>query len=248
MIKLFVLDLDGCVSMPFELPDWPSLTLIRELNLKSKNHNFIPPITICSGRPLPYVEAVGQWMGIYKPLVFESGGGIYDTDSNEIFWSPEFNADAKRKIQGLREWVKKEIIKQFPGTVTEFTKLSDVGIIHKDEAVIIQIYDRLCDIVAQQFPGLEVHRTEISVNCILSGANKGNGLKRLSGLTKIELHEMAYIGDSSGDIPALNVAGMGFSPSNATAAVHKVSKRMRGKATLGVLEAYHHIIRHNRKL
>jgi len=247
MIKLFALDIDGCISMPFEMPDWQAITEIRELNLKSKTEATIPPVTICSGRPLPYVEAVAQWLGVYKPMVFESGGGIYDTSTNEIFWNPEFTEDVQTEIEKLRQFVINEIVGKFPGTILEFTKKTDVGIIHKDESVIIQIYDYLKDVVSTTFPMLEVHRTEISVNCILTSANKGSGLKRLSDLTGIDVREMAYIGDSSGDIPALKIAGLGFSPSNATESVKTVSKPMDGKAAVGLLQAYHEIILHNRK-
>jgi len=246
MIKLFVLDIDGCISMPFETPSWDSITSIRALNEQSNVDAAIPPITICSGRPLPYVEAVGQWLGVYHPLVFESGGGIYDTDANIVHWTPEFNESVQNAVKNLKDWVQTEIVKKYPGTLPEFAKQTDVGIIHKDESVIIEIYNALKNKVNQEYPFMEVHRTEISVNCILTSANKGNGLKRLSEMTGVSLKEMAYIGDSSGDIPALKIAGMPFAPSNATSAVKEVSETMQGKAADGVLEAYRHIIERNR--
>lgn len=245
MIKLFVLDIDGCISMPFETPFWDSITSIKALNEQSNVDAAIPPITICSGRPLPYVEAVGQWLGVYYPLVFESGGGIYDTDANRIHWAPEFNESVQNAVNDLKVWVQTEIVKKYPGTLPEFAKQTDVGIIHKDESLIIEIYNTLKNKVKQAYPFMEVHRTEISVNCILSNANKGNGLKRLSEMTGISLNEMAYIGDSSGDISALKIVGMPFAPSNATFAVKEVAQTVQGKATDGVLEAYRNIINKN---
>lgn len=247
MIKLFVLDIDGCISMPFETPSWDSVTKIRTLNEQSKSNEEIPAVTICSGRPLPYVEAVAQWLGVYHPLVFESGGGIYDTDENLVHWTPEFNDEVKKAVNDLKYWVQTEIVQKIPGTLPEFAKQTDVGIIHKDEPTIIRIYEALKNKVAATYPFMEVHRTEISVNCILTSANKGNGLKRLSEMTGIKLEEMAYIGDSSGDIPALKIAGKPFSPFNATASVKQVSQVMKGKAADGVLEAYLQIIEENKR-
>ena len=234
--------------MPFESPDWESLTSIRELNLSSQQDATIPAITICSGRPLPYVEAVGQWLGVRHPLVFESGGGIYDMQSNELHWSPGFGDDERKSIAEIRKFVEREIIAKTPGSIAEFSKMTDVGIIHKHEPVIIQIHDKMHALVEERFPGFEVHRTEISVNCILSSANKGEGLRRLSELVKIPLAEIAYIGDSSGDIPALKAAGLGYCPQNAIEKTKQVARVVNGKATAGVLEAYREIVLSNRSV
>lgn len=247
MIKLFALDIDGCISMPFESPEWQAVSEIRELNFESKTNSFIPPLTICSGRPLPYVEAVAQWLGVYKPVIFESGGGIYDAEINELQWAPEFDKPAKEAVHQIRTYVQREIIDRVPGSMLEFTKQTDVGIIHKNEKTIIQIFENLSDFVKQHFPMMEVHRTEISVNCILSSANKGSGIKRLAGQLGLPLSEVAYIGDSSGDIPAMKEAGMAFSPSNASEAVKQNSLSMAGNAAEGVLEAYKYIIDENKK-
>ncbi len=74
MIKLFITDLDGCIAHPFLSPDWEALSKLKELNRLSKEREEIPALTICSGRPFPYVEAIGQWLGVEAPMIFESGG------------------------------------------------------------------------------------------------------------------------------------------------------------------------------
>ena len=57
---------------------------------------------------------------------------------------------------------------------------------------------------------------------------------------------MAYIGDSSGDIPGLERVGMAFAPSNADENVKEVAHFVTSRpSTDGVLEAYHWIIQHN---
>src|SRR5690625_6841963 len=72
MIKLFVTDLDGCISYPYRTPNWDAIQEIRDLNIASRSNPEIPPLTICTGRPHPYAEAVAQWLDVRLPFVFES--------------------------------------------------------------------------------------------------------------------------------------------------------------------------------
>jgi len=247
MIKLFVLDLDGCVSMPFELPDWSALFEIMHLNKKSSSEEYIPSITICSGRPLPYVEAIGQYLGVRHPLVFESGGGMYNPLTNKLSWNPVFDDGLFSEIKKIKEYVTSAVIPSHPGTILEFTKKTDVGIINQNEETVNRIFNELKSFVADAHHRFEVHKTEISVNCIVGDANKGSGLKWLSETTEIPLNNIAYIGDSSGDVPALQLCGYPFSPSNAVKAVKKISTAMSKPATAGVLEAYKKIIELNKQ-
>src|SRR5690606_36346488 len=103
----------------------------------------------------------------------------------------------------------------------------------------------LLNYVKQNFPQFEVHNTDVSVNVILKDANKGEGLKWLCETLNLEPEEVAYIGDSSGDVPALNIAGKSFAPLNATPYVKEISDYVVDEATMGVLEAYEKIIQMN---
>ncbi len=249
MISLFVVDLDGCVTMPFEKPDWSVLTEIRKLNDLSRTDANVPPVTICSGRPQPYVEAVGQWLGVYKPMIFESGGGMLDLVNVRFLWPDILTPEKEQEIARIRAWVEKDIIATHDGAAGEFTKRTDVGIIHTKESVIIEMYNKVKARVEREHPEFEVHRTEISINIIMSGANKGTGLHWLCEVCGLRPEELAYIGDSGGDVPALEVAGMKFTPSNGITRLKEMRgvSVMKGKATAAVLEAYREIIDFNRK-
>lgn len=248
MIKLFVVDLDGCVSMPFETPEWDALGELRKLNDLSRQEALIPPLTICSGRPQPYVEAVGQWLGVYQPLIFESGGGMFDPRDVSLHWAPELDKHTEAQIQQIRQWVDEHIIAKHEGAMSEFTKRSDVGIIHSDEGVIMEMYEKVKAKVETEFHSFEAHFTEISINIIMKTANKGSGLRWLARKLGISVDEIAYIGDSGGDVPALEIAGMSFMPANANHNLKDVPGIMptKSEATRGVVEAYRHIIEANR--
>lgn len=248
MISLFVLDIDGCITMPFQTPDWQALSKLRELNDLSRSDAFVPALSICSGRPQPYVEAVGQWLGMYKPLIFESGGGMFDPRNVSLHWPDILTHEKEVLIKEIRKWVAADIIGKQEGAVSEFTKRTDVGIIHPEEAAIIRMYEKVCERVGSDYPDFEVHRTEISINIIMKGANKGSGLRWLSRVCDVPLSGIAYIGDSSGDIPALEIAGMGFTPANGISRLKHMPgvRTTTGKATEGVIEAYEYIISQNK--
>lgn len=245
-ILLFVTDLDGCMTVPFETPHWPEYSQIRALQLQSQDDPSIPPISICTGRPMPYAEAQAQFLGIRLPFVFESGGGLYDLTTNTLTWNPIVTEDLKADIEAIRTWAHREIFPNFPGAIPEFTKFTDVGLIHREFLVIDEIYALATAEIAVHFPLFEVHKTDVSVNIIVKKANKGEGLALLSQMLDIPLDQMAYIGDSSGDIPGLQRVGMAFAPQNAQQAVKEASHLVtESDATTGVLEAYHWIIQHN---
>ena len=245
MIKLFITDLDGCMTDPFITPDWDAFSKVRELNLKSAGDPAIPQLSICTGRPMPYAEAMAQILGIEIPCVFESGGGMYDVKKNKITWTDALDEQAKQHVIEIKAWAKEHIISRYDGTIPEFAKFTDIGIIHQDAQVIEKIRDESIDFITGRYDEFEVHYTEVSVNIILKKANKGYGIRMLSAHLGFDLSEVAYIGDSSGDIPGLQIVGMPFAPANAASHTKEVAEVLENRSTKGVLEAYYKIIERN---
>lgn len=248
MIKLFITDLDGCISHPFKSPDWDAIAEIRELNIRSREEEHIPPLTICSGRPFPYVEAVGQWLQVEKPMLFESGGGMYNMELNSITWNPYFDSEARTAVSEIKEWMEQSLIKNYEGTYPEFAKFTDAGLVNPDPSKIALMHKEVTDFMGDKYPMFETHLTDVSVNIILSKANKGQGIRNLCDVLKIDVKECAYIGDTSGDIPGLEIVGQSFAPSNAKSFVKEMVQTVTQETTQGVLEAYKKIIAHNKSL
>lgn len=246
MIKLFITDLDGCIAHPFLSPDWRALTKIKTLNIESKEDEIIPWLTICSGRPFPYVEAVGQWLNVDHPMLFESGGGMYDIGTNQITWNPHFDDEAKKAVDEIKEWLVKTLIQNYKGTYPEFAKYTDAGLVNPDSTKIALMHEEALNYVNGNYPMFEVHATDVSVNIIPKRTNKGEGIRFLCEKLDIGLEEVAYIGDSSGDIPGLQIVGRSFAPANAKHFVkEEVDIVTQNTTTEAVLEAYECIIRQN---
>lgn len=246
MIKLFVTDLDGCVTDPFITPDWEAYSKLRALNLASKEDESIPALSICTGRPMPYAEAQAQILGIRIPFVFESGGGMYDVVKNKITWTSDLDEEAKTQVLEIKAWSQKNIIDQYDSAISEFAKFTDIGIIHQDTPTINEMAEICENYISANYGRFEVHKTEVSVNIILKKANKGEGLKMLANHFGLKLDELAYIGDSSGDVPGLKIAGMPFAPLNAAQVAKDVAEVTDNRSTKGVVEAYLKIIERNR--
>lgn len=248
MIKLFITDLDGCISMPFVPPKWDVITEIKKLNELSKTDETIPPMTICTGRPMPYAEAVYQWLGMYKPYLFESGGGVYDMSENRLHWHPTFTEERERELQELKVFLRENFINKYPNTIPEFAKHTDSGIINQNPAVIQKMYPLIKEYVSANYPNFEVHYTDVSINVISKSTNKGEGIKFLCGLMNLDLKEVAFIGDTGGDRPGLEIVAKPFAPINAMKSAKEVSEVMKGEDADAVLEAYNKVIEYNRSL
>jgi hydroxymethylpyrimidine pyrophosphatase-like HAD family hydrolase len=245
MIKLFVTDLDGCISYPFKTPNWEAINQIRELNRMSREQESIPSLTICTGRPFPYAEAVAQWLDIRLPFVFESAG-LYHWEGNRIVTALKSTDGELEPVNRMREWLKNEVIPDYQGVIIEFTKMMDAGVVCMDEKIIVDIHKRVLDKVDEIHPGMEVHATNISVNILMPGNDKLQGIRLLGEALDIGLSEMAYIGDSSGDVPALKHVKLPFAPKNAHETARKHGKVLEYETTAAVLEAYRQIIKYNK--
>ena len=246
MIKLFVTDIDGCLSEPFKVPDLRILSEIRALNELSKTNDNIPPLTLCTGRPQPYAEAVAQWLNIRLPIIFESSG-LYNLKDNQIVLPPEFSDGVKKQVAKLKLWIRKEIIPQFPGMELEYSKQMDAGVIHTDSKIVAQAFEQIRSYVSTTYPNFEVHKTPVSINTMLSGNNKRKGMEQLSNHVGVELNHIAYVGDTSGDIPALELVGHPFAPVHADEKVKEISQVLDLGETEVVLELYNMLIEANKE-
>lgn len=251
MIRLFVTDLDGCVSFPFQQPPLEALSELVGLHRSRADDPCVPPLTLCTGRPLTYAQAVAQWLGVEVPFLFESGSGMYDPVANRMWWSPYLTRETEAALKRLRPMLHDDLAARYPGTMAEFAKKKDVGLVNPDASVIEEILDIVQGLVAEQTRDevdLEVHTTPVSVNVIPRAANKGAGIAWLAQRLDLSLDEIAFMGDSGGDLSGLTRVAMPFAPANAAAEVKEVAAVVGGEATWGLVEAYRAVIEHNRGL
>lgn len=246
-IKFFLLDLDGCVSEPFTPPDWSLITQLRALSALSQEDPNVPKISICTGRPGPYTEAVGQWLAVDAPVIFESGAGALNLQTQEVLWHPDLPDNALSVNRELMLYIQ-QLKKDYPLIQPEVSKQIDACFTCADTDVIAEILPNFRQYIAQHYPQLAVHHTEISISAQWPQANKGAGLAWFCQLMGIECAEVAFIGDTSADISAIEKAGVGFAPRNANTENKTCANWVtEQKTTAAVIEAWHYLIAHNKK-
>jgi len=241
VIKLFISDIDGCLAEPyhpFDLPRYLELTAHIQTAGKLHEHSEWPAFSVCSGRAYPYVEAITQALGVQVPVLFESGGGLFDPVAAQVTWHPHFTAEVEAQIQGVRRWLIKECI---PGTglMYDFGKRTQAGIVGPDTEEVYAQVPVVEQYVARHFPDLVVFHTPISIDVVATTITKQQGLQWLGEWLGCPLEEMAYIGDTNGDLGALASVGYAFAPANATEAVKEQVRVVTEQPLIeGVLAAY----------
>jgi hypothetical protein len=131
----------------------------------------------------------------------------------------------------------------------EFAKILDAGLVCHDPSLVDLVEKETQEYLKQvDLDHLEIHTTDVSINVLLGGNNKGLGLRLLANTFQTPLSHIAYIGDSSGDIPALDVVGRPFTPSNARKIVReqKHYHHLSTHTTASVLEAYEICVKENK--
>lgn len=241
MIELFVTDIDGCLGVPYTPYDLEGLKTLRgyaEEAGRPGDHPTNPALTICSGRPYPYVEAITQTLGIRTPVLFEAGGGQFDPEGAQTTWSPQWSGELETLMEEVRHWLATECL---PGTglMLDHAKRTHAGVASPDEDEIADLRPRVERFVAENASRLHVFTTDISIDIVPDGITKRHGLEWLADTLDVEMDEIAYIGDTNGDLEALGTVGTSFAPANAHDVVREqVDHVTEGRVLEGTLEAY----------
>ncbi len=250
MISVFVCDIDGCLAEPYEpyqLEPLAELTRLGQRAGTREEPTEWPLLSICSGRAYPYVEAISQMLDARVPVLFESGGGMFDPVAASITWNPELTPEIEEALAEVFAWFRADLV---PGTsmMVDHAKRSQVGVIGPDQEEVAALVPQVEREVARRWPKLRVFNTPVSIDVLPPAITKKQGMNWLAELLDIPIDQIAYIGDSNGDIEAIQTVGYGFAPANAAEPVRRSADHVtRGRVAEGVLEAYTWCVEQNKK-
>ena len=239
-IRLVVTDIDGCLGESEGVPfDLDVLQQIAGWNLRARSGEAAPAITLCSGRPAPYVDAMLQVIGGYLPAVYENGAGLYFPQQHRFAWHPALPADAADILWRARQMIEAAVVQAGigyfqPGKERALTLLAAPGRPLAD-------VDHACEQALQeQGLPLVVHASLSTVGIWLKDSDKGAGLEWLAAETGIPLQQMAGVGDAEADLRFLRLCGFSAAPANAEesvkAGVDYVSRYEYGRGLLDIIE------------
>jgi len=227
--------------MPYQPFRLDRLNLMAAYSQKSpsvKGTSGYPALSLCSGRAYPYVEAMSQLLHIQTPVLFEAGAGMFDPMTTRTTWHPDFTPFVKKEVDAIRHYLEDVVAKN--GTISiDYAKRSQAALVGSPDGKIEDVRQEVEEYIFQNHPTFNVFHTHISIDVVPFGLTKAEGMVWLAETCGISVSEMAFVGDTGGDVEALSMVGASFAPANATkeakAAAHYASALYDIDA---VLEAY----------
>jgi hydroxymethylpyrimidine pyrophosphatase-like HAD family hydrolase len=244
-VLVYACDIDGCLAAEGHAAyDLVALQGLAERNRASVDDPTVPALTLVTGRPHGYVDALMQALDVRLPVSFENGAGLATRQPYEAWLVPQAEAgraglDRAQRLLDERDDVFTQLGKVASMSVLDATGERDVD----DLARTLRAWVREHDL------DLVVDPSTDCVNLLLPGVDKAVGLAALCETLDLSPEAVAGIGDSHGDIAWLRACGVAVAPANAVVevrrTVHAVSTQ---RDVAAALEAYDALIAANRVL
>ncbi|HIC89517.1 MAG TPA: HAD family phosphatase [Anaerolineae bacterium] len=214
-IRLIVLDVDGCLTageaQPFDLD---LLGYLASLNRRARCGEAVPAVTLCTGRPSPYVEATLQAIDGQLPAIYESGCGLYVPDGYRFLAHPAITAAMIQSVARAERLLRDTLVASGRAFLQPGKSFS-LSVFPCGNLTPVQLAEEIHQIVDRELEQLELQFSASCVNVMPAGIDKARGLHWLSEKTGIPLADMLGVGDSIGDIAFLETVGHRAAPANA---------------------------------
>ena len=199
-----ICDIDGCLSPETSGPfDMESLAVIAEHNRRATRDRDRPVLTLCSGRPQPFAEAMCRLLhNTTLPVIAENGVWLWDPATNEFLMDPAITREHRAAVREAGAWLEEEFGRTLPnrmGVSQQPGKGASVSLYHPDAAYLRSICPRVTEEFARRGWPMRVSMTWFYINCDLEHVNKGTGIARLMERTGLKRERLAGIGDTLGD-------------------------------------------------
>lgn len=244
--RLIISDIDGCIS-PEESRAWDFdqfEEICRLSHAASAGTSKLPPMTLCTGRPQPYVEALMKIMDIRYPVICENGAVMYDLESNRAYFAPGVTSQKIAQLRALRSYIDEQIVPKYPGLIMQFGKEAQMAVYSQTPEVFGEVRELIADFARRQGgPELVLAPTHYYLNISLAGVDKGSGIRHLLDTVKFDKSELAGIGDTVVDLAIRERVAFFACPQNATAEVKAAADYVSPyPAMKGVVDILHRLM------
>ncbi len=212
--RAIICDIDGCLGPESHAPlDAERLAMIAAHNrIACEAHESI--ITLCSGRPQPYAEAMSRLIANTKlPVICEMGVWLYDPRDNRFVMDPAITAADLDVIDAAARWVRRELLPQ--GVVIQPGKSASISLWHPNTTLLMSLKPTIESRVRSESWNLRVSNTVAWINLELTHVSKGSGLRRMMQMCGLQKADLAGIGDTMGDLAIRENVAFFACPANA---------------------------------
>lgn len=216
-------DIDGCLGPESHAPmDAAALARIAEWNRRAITRGDLPVLTLCSGRPQPYAEAMCRVLSNSAvPCIAEMGVWLYDPRDNRFLLDPAITAQDMKVIRECTQWVEQELLPM--GVVIQPGKTASISLWHTDTAFLLGLKPMITARVASSGWNLRVSNTVAWINLELTHVSKASGIRRLVAMMGYDKNRLAGIGDTLGDMAIRDAVAWFAAPHNAAQGLKQVS-------------------------
>lgn len=244
-VEVFACDIDGCLAAAGHAAyDLTTLRRMAELNALSKVSPDVPALTLVTGRPHAYVDAVTQVLAIDLPVSFENGAGLATRRPYRAWLAPAVDAGLPRLAE------LSALVAEQPRMMLQLGKVASLSVFPVGgQYPLEELTADVAALIERAALELEVDPSSDCVNVLLPGVDKGSGFAWLLQEMGVAPEAVAGIGDSVGDLPWLAACGLSVAPANAVPEVAAaVDVVMPGEDATAALAAYVALVEANRRL
>lgn len=230
-IRLIVFDIDGVLTGgEGRALDLGLLAKLAAMNRAARADASHPAVTLCTGRPAPYVEVMLQVIDGHLPGIFENGAGLYVPAGYRFLVHPavgdglEFKAARLRLEEGL---VQTGLAFIQPG------KDYSLSLFAHNPAETGRLADWAVTVLGPLRDAVDLVYAASCLNVLPRGVDKGRGIEFLAAQTGYALEEMLGVGDAEVDLPFLARVGYSAAPANANPEVKRRVQYVAPRPTAG---------------
>jgi len=233
-------DIDGCLSP--EQPgamNLPALARVADWNRRARETGEVPALTLCTGRPLPFAEAVARAVNAFDlPIVCESGVWLLTMDPYTWSMDPRLTSEHLTMAREMQAWVERT----FEGVFFEAGKSAAITVFHRDgpEHLREHVRPKIDEEIARRAWPLHTAMTWTCVNIEPEFISKASGIDRLIERTAVESERLVGIGDTMSDVPIRERVAFFACPANADERLKEladyVSDKEEAEGVLDILD------------
>ena len=196
---LVICDIDGCLSPESHAPlNDAALGQLADHNRLAVEQRDRPLVTLCSGRPIPFVECLCRLLqNTVVPCIGENGVWVWRPTDNSLECDPAISEDHLEVVHEARKLLRSLYHAQ--GVVQQPGKTASVALYHPEPDFLRSIMPSIEEAFRNRGWPLRVSMTWFYINCDLEHVNKGTAIDRLLRETGIDPQRTAGIGDTMGD-------------------------------------------------